>query len=117
MISDASRQGDRTHSDDGWPALSWEEHDWVTTIPPEMVSAKVRKRHSGSYRSAVVPVIAELTPRLPVAVASLAEEASIEIARFDGELGAEVTPFASVLLRSESASSSLIENLSEVSSD
>ncbi len=111
MISDASRQGDRTHSDDGWPALIWEEHDWVTTIPPEMVSAKVRKRHSGSYRSAVVPVIAELTPRLPVAVASLAEEASIEIARFDGELGAEVAPFASVLLRSESASSSLIENL------
>jgi Fic family protein len=111
MISDAFRPGDRTHSDDGWPALSWEEHDWVTTIPPEMVSAKVRKRHSGSYRSAVVPVIAELTPRLPVAVASLAEEASIEIARFDGELGAEVAPFASVLLRSESASSSLIENL------
>lgn len=111
MISDASRQGDRTHSDDGWPALSWEEHDWVTKIPPEMVSAKVRKRHSGSYRSPVVPVIAELTPRLPVAVASLAEEASIEIARFDGELGAEVAPFASVLLRSESASSSLIENL------
>jgi Fic family protein len=76
-----------------------------------MVSAKVRKRHSGSYQSAVVPVIAELTPRLPVAVASLAEEASIEIARFDAELGAEVAPFASVLLRSESASSSLIENL------
>jgi Fic family protein len=111
VISDASRQGDRTHSDDGWPALIWEEHDWVSKIPPEMVSAKVRKRHSGSYRSAVVPVIAELMPRLPVAVASLAEEASIEIARFDGELGAEVAPFASVLLRSESASSSLIENL------
>jgi Fic family protein len=110
MISDASRQGDRSRGD-GWPALTWEEHDWVSKIPPEMVSAKVRKRHSGSYQSAVVPVIAELTPRLPVAVASLAEEASIEIARFDAELGAEVAPFASVLLRSESASSSLIENL------
>jgi Fic family protein len=110
MISDASRQGDRSPSD-GWPALTWEEHDWVSKIPPEMVSAKVRKRHSGPYRSAVVPVIAELAPRLPVAVASLAEEASIEIARFDAELGAEVAPFASVLLRSESASSSLIENL------
>jgi Fic family protein len=110
MISDASRHGDRSRSD-GWPALAWEEHDWVSKVPPEMVSAKVRKRHSGSYRSAVVPAIAELTPRLPVAVASLAEEASIEIARFDAELGAEVAPFASVLLRSESASSSLIENL------
>jgi Fic family protein len=110
MISDASRQGDRSRSD-GWPALTWEEHDWVSKIPPEMVSTKVRKRHSGSYRSAIVPVIAELTPRLPVTVASVAEEASIEIARFDAELGAEVAPFASVLLRSESASSSLIENL------
>lgn len=110
MISDASRQGDRKRSD-GWPALTWEEHDWISKIPPQMMSAKVRKRHSGSYRSAVVPVIAELTPRLPVAAASVAEEASIEIARFDAELGAEVAPFASVLLRSESASSSLIENL------
>nr|WP_234880572.1 Fic family protein [Mycolicibacterium phocaicum] len=33
------------------------------------------------------------------------------IARFDSELGAEVAPFSSVLLRSESASSSRIENL------
>jgi Fic family protein len=96
---------------DGWPKLAWEDYDWVSKIPSEMVSANVRKRHHGPYRSAVVPVIAELTPRLPVAVTSLAEEASVEIARFDAELGAEVAPFASVLLRSESASSSLIENL------
>jgi Fic family protein len=96
---------------DGWPKLAWEDYDWVSKIPSEMVSANVRKRHHGPYRSAVVPLIAELTPRLPVAVTSLAEEASVEIARFDAELGAEVAPFALVLLRSESASSSLIENL------
>ena len=42
---------------------------------------------------------------------TLADEASAEIVRFDAELGAEVAPFASVLLRSESASSSMIENL------
>jgi Fic family protein len=96
---------------DGWPKLAWEDYDLVSKIPSEMVSANVRKRHHGPYRSAVVPVIAELTPRLSVAVTSLAEEASVEIARFDAELGAEVAPFASVLLRSESASSSLIENL------
>lgn len=76
-----------------------------------MVSATVRKRHEGPYRSALVPPIADLTPRLPVDVASLAEEATVEITRFDAELGAEVAPFASVLLRSESASSSMIENL------
>jgi Fic family protein len=48
---------------------------------------------------------------LPSDVVALAEEASVDIARFDAELGGEVAPFASVLLRSESASSSKIENL------
>jgi hypothetical protein len=42
---------------------------------------------------------------------TLADDASAEIVRFDAELGAEVAPFASALLRSESASSSMIENL------
>jgi Fic family protein len=58
-----------------------------------------------------VPHIADLAPRLSGEVLALSEEASAEIARFDAELGSEVAPFASVLLRSESASSSMIENL------
>jgi hypothetical protein len=37
-------------------------------------------------------------PALPAGVAALAEDASVEIARFDAELGAEVAPFAAVLL-------------------
>lgn len=49
---------------------------------------------------------------MPDAVAALVTDASAEIARFDAEIGAELAPFASVLLRSESASSSMIENLS-----
>lgn len=39
-------------------------------------------------------------------------EAANEIARFDAELGAELAPFGSILLRSESAASSKLENLS-----
>jgi Fic family protein len=39
------------------------------------------------------------------------EDASHEIARFDAEIGGDIAPFASVLLRSESAASSRIENL------
>jgi Fic family protein len=58
-----------------------------------------------------VPEIAARVLTLPAEVATLAEDASVEIARFDTELGAELAPFASVLLRSESASSSKIENL------
>lgn len=94
-----------------WPGLGWEEHPWVSRLPDDHVSARVRARHQGPYRSAVVPLIADRVPVLPVRVAALADDASAEIARFDAELGAEVAPFASVLLRSESASSSRIENL------
>jgi Fic family protein len=75
------------------------------------VSVRARQRHSGPYPAALVPEIADRGLVLPADVATLAEDASIEIARFDSELGTEVAPFASVLLRSESASSSKIENL------
>jgi len=63
------------------------------------------------YRAAVATLIGDRTPSLSASALALAEEASLEIARFDAELGAEVAPFAAVLLRSESASSSMIENL------
>jgi Fic family protein len=85
---------------------------WVARMSAELVSAAVRRRHAGSYSAALVPLIEQRTPQLPAAVLALSEEASTEIARFDAELGQEVAPFASILLRSESASSSMIENLS-----
>lgn len=94
-----------------WPRLGSELRPWITRLEPGLVSASVRRRHSGSYRAAVVPFIADRGLSLPSRVLALAEEASAEIARFDAELGFEVAPFASVLLRSESASSSMIENL------
>jgi Fic family protein len=94
-----------------WPALGWEEHDWRPTIPTELISRRVRQRHAGPYRAAVVPAIAEREVSLPAPIAAAADDASAEIARFDAELGAEVAPFGALLLRSESASSSQIENL------
>jgi Fic family protein len=95
-----------------WPRLAWEEHAWVPRIPTDLVSQAVRARHAGPYLAAVVPTIAQVRLRVPDAVAALVADASAEIARFDAEIGAEFAPFASVLLRSESASSSMIENLS-----
>ncbi|MDR9779039.1 hypothetical protein RJJ65_41555, partial [Rhizobium hidalgonense] len=44
--------------------------------------------------------------------AAEAEDAVRALATFDRELGGEIAPFAMVLLRSESAASSQIENLS-----
>lgn len=95
----------------GWPALEWEECSWQSSIPPELVSRRVAERHRGPYRAAVVPGIAKHDVSLPTRVLALADEASTEIAHFDEAMGAEVAPFAAVLLRSESASSSQIENL------
>jgi len=95
-----------------WPAIGWEDRRWAPKIPPELMPTRVRHRHAGPYRAAVVPQIAGRTLQLPSDVAAVAEDAAVEIARFDAELGGEVAPFASVLLRSESASSSRIEHLS-----
>jgi Fic family protein len=46
-----------------------------------------------------------------VETVTAAEDAAVEVARFDAELGGELAPFAAVLLRTESAASSKIENL------
>lgn len=64
----------------------------------------------GAYHPSVPACIADLALEISPSVLADAEEASREIARFDAELGGEIAPFASVLLRSESAASSQIEN-------
>lgn len=68
-------------------------------------------RQSGDYQAAIPAEVENLEVSLPSRILADAEEASQEIARFDAELGDEIAPFASVLLRSESAASSKIENL------
>lgn len=95
-----------------WPRLSYEDHMWVPTLPSDLIPRAIRDAQRNPYRAAVTPTIAHLNPIMPSSVAALADEASAEIARFDTEVGREVAPFTSVLLRSESASSSMIENLS-----
>ena len=93
----------------GWPALSYEERPWRI---PDGISRTERRKLSPFYRAAVVPEIAAIDRvSLPAEVEALVVEASAEIARFDAEVGAEVAPFSAILLRSESAASSKIENL------
>jgi Fic family protein len=84
---------------------------WQSRLPDDLVPRSVRQRHTGPYQASVVPRIATSTPAIDGATAALADEATREIARFDAQLGNEVAPFAAVLLRSESASSSQIEQL------
>lgn len=65
----------------------------------------------GPYGAAVVPEIGDLTPTPSRGVTEAAEQAAAAIRSFDADSGVDVAPFAAVLLRSESASSSQIENI------
>lgn len=80
-------------------------------IPSDLLSRAARDRVRSPYVAAVVPEISDLTPRLSRAVAGAAEEATSAIRAFDADSGQDIAPFAAVLLRSESASSSQIENI------
>lgn len=73
----------------------------------------------GPYRAAVPPHIAGLPVELHAEVAAESAEAAAELVRFDAELserlgalgGGELSPLAAVLLRTESSSSSQIEQI------
>ena len=90
------------------PPLSYETLHWT----PSLDGGYSRPSRRGvPYRAAIPPMIAGLHLELPSDVSAAAEDASLAIARFDAELGSELAPFSAVLLRSESAASSRIENL------
>ena len=97
-------------SPDAWPALAYEQVVWE---PSDAVPASrsARRRHRGPYEAAVPPSIAGRAVTLAPETAALVDDAAAEVARFDADMGHEIAPFASVLLRSESAASSKIENL------
>lgn len=56
-------------------------------------------------------MIADLSPRAIPVVEELAQEAEAELQRFDSDHGEKMRAFAPILLRSEAAASSQIENL------
>lgn len=91
-----------------WPAVAYERHDWVPMVD---VPRRRQATYSGPYEAAVPPRIAGQTITLPSDLAAEASEATAALAAFDSEMGHDVAPFAVILLRSESASSSRIEQL------
>ena len=93
-----------------WPAVDVEAYEWHGR-DDEPASRQARMLARQPYQAAVTPAIADLQVTLSGAVVAAAEDASTEIARFDTEAAVEIAPFAAILLRSESAASSKIENL------
>jgi Fic family protein len=97
-------------SDTGWPALGYETLDWHIESGVPM-SNTARRRHDQPYEAAITPDIADIVPKISAEVLAAAEEASTAIVRFDADYGKRIVPFSSILLRSESAASSRIEQL------
>lgn len=95
-----------------WPALTGRTVPW-TPSPEGLVALSRRATRSvpSSYRAAVVPRIARAELALAGDLAADLDEATRLLAAFDAGGAGEIAPFASVLLRSESAASSQIENL------
>lgn len=112
------------HQSDG-VAVGSESHAWHATAEAAS-SRRSRLAARGPYQAAVPARIAALEVRVSAEVQAEAEDAVREITRFDAEVGAlaarraqvdgddiaaELAPLASVLLRTESASSSQIEGV------
>jgi len=93
-----------------WPATTYEAHSWVRA-GDEVASSQAKLQAHRDYQAAVPPFIAATPVVLPAEVIALADDASQELARFDVEAGLIAAPFASILLRSEAASSSEVENI------
>ncbi|MDR3068371.1 MAG: Fic family protein [Cellulomonas sp.] len=99
------------------PATGAEERYWI--VPEGAPVGRARaKAASGPYAAAVPATISDYRPSLPSAVAADVEEAAAELAGFDSyakaALGPDsptLGPMSSILLRTESTSSSQIENL------
>lgn len=117
MASDRSqrrRGASRRDSDvrgTGWPPLTYETLPWTAQYEIHATSRSERKKHQGPYQAAIPPRIRVADLKLPGELAAQVGDASAELARFDELMGGEIAPFSAILLRSESAASSRIENL------
>lgn len=89
---------------------------WRPTFDVEALSRRRRDSLPSSYEAAIPDAIADVVFAIPSALAVEAEDAAAAIIRLDGYVSAllgtdNIAPMQSVLLRSESAASSQIENL------
>lgn len=96
--------------DEAWPPLEYEERSWHNA--QDVYGSRTQKRRTAApYLAAVPPFISRRAIPLDGELHALTGEAASELARFDAEVGQVAATFASILLRTEGASSSEIENL------
>ncbi len=95
--------------------LSWEDVPWEPTTPVQAMDRRRLSVVGRPYRAAVPAAIEHMRFDVDPDVAARAEDARAAITRFDAELSVmfdgEFAPLSAVLLRTESASSSQIEDI------
>jgi Fic family protein len=95
-----------------WQSIGYEAMRWDRADTPDGLSRRAALRARGPYEAAIPPAIsARAMPALDPELLAAVEDATIELGRFDGEIGSIAAPFSAILLRSESAASSEIEQL------
>lgn len=116
-VTRAGRLTDAAETFMAVPPVSYERHYWRPKNPDVYSRAEV-KRQTGDYVSVVTSPIAGWTPTIGGELIADVEEASLALREFDlyalGHLGATnpaLGPMSAILLRTESASSSQIEQL------
>lgn len=95
-----------------WPPAAAEKLMWTSVYAEDFghgLSSYLGGAHE--YEASIPALIARATVDLPDDALAAAEEAGRELSRFDAELGHRVAAFGPVLLRSEAAASSQIEQL------
>lgn len=97
-------------------AVAWETLPWDDRSSTQRLSRAQRAKIRPTYEAAIPAAISQLDATIESAVLGEVDDARAEIARFDAELstmlpGSEIAPLSAVLLRTESASSSQIENI------
>lgn len=106
-----------TDPDVSFPSLGSEELSW-SPANPDTLSRREIQRQTGTYRAAVVPEIAAWMAHIPADLQADVDDATGALARVDGFASGRLGPNArmngpmpTILLRTESASSSQIEQL------
>lgn len=98
------------------PPVGYETLPWVPRGDLQLLSRRRRALIPATYEAALPARIADCAPTTPGWLAAELDDASAAIVRFDSRswtdaAATELAPLVTVLLRSESAASSRIENL------
>lgn len=94
-----------------WPGGGFDTLTWEGRADIMQQGMSLRDLSGQTYKAFVPPFIADAHYQPSSRAATLAEESAVAIARFDERHGRHLAPFSTLLLGSESAASSRIENL------